>query len=67
MKKRKIVLTSFLLVAVLVMGIGFAAVADTLNITGTATFRPVTVVNDRVLQLTEFTALQLPTLLIPLI
>ena len=48
MKNRRIAITSFLLLAVLVMGIGFAAVADTLNITGTATFRPTNVVNDRV-------------------
>ena len=41
MKKRRIVLASFLLIAVLVMAIGFAAVVNTLSITGTATFRPV--------------------------
>ena len=44
MKKRRIVLASFLLIAVLVMAIGFAALVDTLNITGTATFRPAAVV-----------------------
>lgn len=44
MKKRRLVLGSLLLAAVLVMGIGFAALVDTLNITGTATFRPAGVV-----------------------
>ena len=44
MKNRRIVLGSLLLIAVLVMGIGFAALVDTLNITGTATFRPSAVV-----------------------
>ena len=39
MKKRRLVIGTFLLCAVLVMGIGFAAVADTLNITGRASFR----------------------------
>ena len=34
MKKRRIAIASFLMLAVLVMGIGFAAVADTLFITG---------------------------------
>lgn len=36
MKNRRITLAAFLLVAVLVMGIGFAAVADNLNIGGSA-------------------------------
>ena len=44
MKKRRLVLGSLLLAAVLVMGIGFAALVDKLNITGTATFRPADVV-----------------------
>ena len=44
MKNRRIAIASFLLIAVLVMGIGFAALVDTLNITGTATFRPAAVV-----------------------
>ena len=44
MKNRRIVLSSLLLIAVLVMGIAFAALVDTLNITGTATFRPAAVV-----------------------
>ena len=48
MKKRRIAIISFVLVAVLTMGIGFAALAETLNISGTATFRPTNVVNDRV-------------------
>lgn len=44
MKKRRLAFAAFLLIAVLVMGIGFAALVDTLNITGTATFRPAAVV-----------------------
>ena len=36
MKKRRIAIASFLMLAVLVMGIGFAAIADTLFIQGTA-------------------------------
>lgn len=36
MKNRRIAIASFLLIAVLVMGIGFAAVADNLNIGGSA-------------------------------
>ena len=44
MKNRRLAITSFILIAVLVMGIGFAALVDTLNITGTATFRPAAVV-----------------------
>lgn len=44
MKKRRIVIASFLLIAILVMGIGFAKVADTLLITGRASYRPATMV-----------------------
>ena len=44
MKNRRLAIVSFLLIAVLVMGVGFAALVDTLNITGTATFRPAAVV-----------------------
>lgn len=40
MKNRRFALTAFLIVAVLVMGIGFAALVDTLNITGDVTFNP---------------------------
>lgn len=36
MKNRRLAITSFLLIAVLIMGIGFAAIADNLNIGGTA-------------------------------
>lgn len=36
MKKRKIVIVSFLIAAILLLGVGFAALADTLDITGTA-------------------------------
>ena len=44
MKKRRIVLSSHLVVAILVMGIGFAALADTLDVSGSAPFRPASVV-----------------------
>ena len=55
MKKRRIAITSFLILAVLVMGVGFAALAETLNISGTATYRPANVVNDRVDAAIKFT------------
>ena len=45
MKKKRIVIISFVLVAVLAMGIGFAAMADTLTISGPVSF----VVADEVL------------------
>ena len=44
MKNRRLAIVSFLLIAVLVMGVGFAALVDTLNVTGSATFRPAAVV-----------------------
>ena len=40
MKNRRLALTSFLILAVLVMGIGFAALVDTLSINGDVTFNP---------------------------
>lgn len=55
MKKRRIVIISFVLAAVLTVGVGFAALAETLNISGTGTFRPVSVVNDRVDAAISFT------------
>ena len=42
MKKRRIVIISFVLVAVLAIGVGFAAVADTLLIQGNFNFRNAT-------------------------
>ena len=36
MKNRKIVVVAFLLIAVLLLGVGYAALTDTLDITGTA-------------------------------
>ena len=39
MKNRKIVVASFLLIAVLLMGIGYAAVSDTLNFDGDAVIK----------------------------
>ena len=44
MKNRRFAIVSFVLIAVLVMGVGFAALVDTLNVTGSATFRPAAVV-----------------------
>lgn len=55
MKKRRIVLSSFLILAVLVMGIGFAALVETLNLTGTATYRPTSVVETDVSSAIKFT------------
>ena len=51
MKKRRIAIAAFLLCAVLVMGVGFAAVADNLNISGAAratSDQTATVFDDRV-------------------
>ena len=39
MKNRRIAIASFLVVAILVMGIGFAAITGTLNIAGTAKYQ----------------------------
>ena len=36
MKNRKVIVTAFLLVAVMLLGVGYAAVSDTLDIQGTA-------------------------------
>ena len=54
MKKRRLVIISFLLVAVLAIGVGFAAVADTLNITGRAGFRPASIVNAEIANAIHF-------------
>ncbi len=54
MKKRRIAIASFLLLAVLVMGIGFAALVETLNLTGTATYRPTSVVETDVSSAIKF-------------
>ena len=37
MKNRKVIVTAFLLVAVMLLGVGYAAVSDTLNFNGDAT------------------------------
>lgn len=54
MKKRRFAIAAFLIVAVLVMGIGFAAVADTLTISGRASFRPATFVSGEVAKSIHF-------------
>lgn len=45
MKNRKVIVTAFLLVAVMLLGVGYAAVSDTLNFNGDATIS-----NDQVQQ-----------------
>lgn len=40
MKKRRVIIVAFLLIATLIMSIGYAAVAATLTIGGNVTFRP---------------------------
>lgn len=37
MKNRKVIVTAFLLVAIMILGVGYAAITDTLNIHGNAT------------------------------
>ena len=54
MKKRRTIIISFLLLATLVMGVGYAAVADTLNITGRASFRPASLVAGEVASAIKF-------------
>ena len=54
MKNRRIVLTSLMLIAVLVMGIGFASLVETLRIGGSATFRPTNVVETEVASAIKF-------------
>lgn len=44
MRKRRLVIVSFLLCSTLIMGIGFAAIAGELKITGSAIYRPTSVV-----------------------
>jgi len=56
MKSRRITIVAFLLCATLVMGIGYAVLADQLSITGNAIYRPNSVVNDRVDGAIKFTA-----------
>ena len=48
MKKRRTIIISFLLVATLIMGVGYAAVADKLTIGGRASFKPASAVASEV-------------------
>ena len=55
MKNRKVIVTAFLLVAVMLLGVGYAAVSDTLSFTGDATITltfngDATISNDQVQQ-----------------
>lgn len=62
MKKKRIVVISFVLVAVLAMGVGFATVADTLNISGRAGFRASNVVTEDVANAIQFDQSYTPVL-----
>ena len=54
MKKRNLVITAFLLCATLLMGIGFASLSGTLNITGTAYFNGTAATNSDILSSLKF-------------
>lgn len=56
MKNRRSTILAFLLCATLVLGIGYAALSDTLTIGGSATFNPSGFVNDKVESAIKFTA-----------
>lgn len=55
MKKKSLVIAAFLLCATLVMGVGFAALSGTLNITGTAYFNGTAATNSDILSSLKFT------------
>lgn len=55
MKKRRIAIAAFLLAATLVMGVGFAAITGTLNITGTAYFHGKSATSSDILAAIRFT------------
>ena len=55
MKKRNLVFVAFMLCATLVMGVGFAALSGTLNITGTAYFNGTAATNSDILSSLKFT------------
>ena len=48
MRNRKTVVVAFLLVAVMLLGVGYAAVTDTLDITGSADVNSATAFNDHI-------------------
>ena len=56
MKKRRLTIIAFLLCATLLMGIGYAAVSTTLNISGRAIFSPQNVVESEVASAIKFKA-----------
>ena len=58
MNKRNLAIAAFLLCATLVMGIGFAALTGTLNITGTAYFNGTAATNSDILSSLKFTNAQ---------
>ena len=55
MKKRNLIITAFLLCATLIMGVGFAALSGTLNITGTAYFNGTAATSSDILSALKFT------------
>lgn len=55
MKKRRLTIVAFLLCATLIMGIGYAAISGTLNITGTAYFNGTSAVSSDILSAIKFT------------
>ncbi len=54
MKKRNLAIAAFLLCATLVMGIGFASLSGTLNITGTAYFNGIAATSSDILSSLKF-------------
>lgn len=59
MKNRRTIIVAFLVVAMLVVGIGYAAVNGTLNITGQATFTGQNMVSSDIYQALKFSAVTL--------
>ncbi len=58
MKKRRLMIVSFLVCAALIMGIGYASVNGTLNITGQAEFNGKSVVSSEITKAVKFTDFQ---------
>ena len=56
MKNRRIAIVAFLLIATLVMGVGYAAITGNLTINGTAAYTPEQVVNDATVKFHSYQA-----------
>lgn len=56
MKKRRLTIVAFLLVATLVLGIGYAAVTGSLTLNGTVSYSPEQLVNDATVKFSTATA-----------